>query len=572
MNAIDYAVLAAYFLLMIVAGLVLARRAGKGVDAYFLGGRAIPWWALGISGMATFVDMTGTMLIASFFYIVGVKGLLVEFRGGVALIMAFLMVFMGKWHTRSRVMTTAEWMEFRFGPTRQADAARLMNAAVNIILTVAMIGYFFVGSGKFLSLFLPWPPFVCAVLLTGVCLFYTVLGGFYAVVYTDVMQAALIAFMTVFVSVKAFFAVDAGRLAAVAPAGWTDLVPRWKMNFPPGYEIYDLFLLSVSFFLLKVVIEGFAGQQSIVSQRYFAVRTDRDAGRLSALWTAAMTFRWPFIMAVAVLGLTLGDKVREPEMVLPAVFAHLIPAGLKGLLIAGLIAAAMSTFDSIINGGAAYVVRDVYKKFLRPGASDRGQMRASYVASALIAVAGILVGVATPSINAIWGWITMSFGAGMLVPLVFRWYWWRFNGAGYALGTGVGIAAAVAQKLLFPGLPEWGSFLTVGALSAAASLAGTFAYPPADRATLAEFYARTRPFGFWGPVRAAADPVLVAETARETRADFRALALAVPWQLTMFLTPIYLVIHKLAEAAVCGTIFALTSVGLYFAWYRRLKG
>ncbi len=571
MSGVDQGIILLYLGALVILGIFLRRRASRSIDSYFLGGRKIPWWVLGISGTTSFLDMTGTMVIASFFYIVGVKGLLVELRGGVALILAFLMVFMGKWYSRSKVMTTAEWMEFRFGPGKQGDAARLLNAVVNIVNTVAMVGYFFVGTGKFLSLFLPFSPMTCSLIMIGVCLFYTALSGLYGVVYTDLLQAVLIVFATVYVSIRAFLTIDASSLQSIAPAGWTDITPRWFIEMPPGYQIYNLFGLSVTFFFLKVMIEGFAGQQAMVAQRYFASPSDRDSGRLAALWTLCLSFRWPFIMGIAVLGLYLGKKVSEPEMVLPAVLATLIPAGIKGLVIAALIAAAMSTFDSTINAGASYLVKDIYQKFIDPEASEKRLIRASYVSSILIVVCGIIIGTATPSINAIWGWITMSLGAGMMLPLLLRWYWWRFNGYGYAIGTAVGTLGAILQKFFFPALPEWIAFLIVGGAAIVGMIIGTYGFPATDKDVLHKFFAITKPMGFWKPVTAKLNAQIVRSVKKENRRDLFALVFAIPWQLSLFLAPIHAVIHHWNRFALFFTVFILSSVGLYFTWYQHLK-
>jgi SSS family solute:Na+ symporter len=572
MSGIDQGIILFYLCSLIVLGLFLRRRASQSIQSYFLGGRRIPWWVLGISGTTSFLDMTGTMVIASFFYIVGVKGILVELRGGVALILAFLMIFMGKWYSRSKVMTTAEWMEFRFGSGKQGNAARLLNAVVNIVNTVAMVGYFFVGTGKFLSLFLPFSPRVCSLIMISVCLFYTAMSGLFGVVYTDLLQAVLIVFATVYVSVKAFLTIDAEKLQAIAPAGWTDITPRWFIEMPSGYEIYHLFGLSVMFFFLKVMIEGFAGQQAMVAQRYFASPSDRDSGRLSALWTFCLSFRWPFIMGIAVLGLYLGDKVSEPEMVLPAVLATLIPAGIKGLVIAALIAAAMSTFDSTINAGASYLVKDIYEKFINPRASEKRLIKASYASSILIVVFGVLIGAVTPSINAIWGWITMSLGAGMMLPLLLRWYWWRFNGYGYAIGTAIGTFGAILQKIFVPSLPEWTAFLIVGGAAILGMLIGTCCFPPTDKEVLDKFYAITKPMGFWKPVTLKMKARIVRSIKRENHRDLFALVFAIPWQMSLFLTPIHAVIHEWNRFSLFLSVFFLSSIGLYFTWYRFLKG
>lgn len=571
MHLIDYTIILVYLGSLVLLGLYFHRRAGNSIDEYFLGGRTIPWWILGASGMASNLDITGTMLISSLFYVFGVKGFFVEIRGGVVLVLAFMMILLGKWHRRSGVMTIAEWMEFRFGAGRQGEAARLLSTVSILLGTVGIIGYFFVGIGKFLSLFLPFSPLTCALGMIIIALFYTTLSGLWGVVFTDLIQAGLIGFATLYISIKAFTSVDLATLHSITPDGWSDLLPSWRLSMPGGYEMYNLFGLSVIFFFLKTMIEGLGTPGAYMAQRFFAARSDRDTGYMSILWIFLLSFRWPFIIGVAVLGLSLGAQVSEPEMVLPVVLAHMVPVGLKGLILASLLAAAMSTFDSTINAAASYMVNDIYLKYIKPDASRKQSVRAGYVSSLLIVAVGVLIGLSTPSINAIWGWITMSLVAGMVLPNFLRWYWWRFNGYGYALGTGVGIIGAIFQKVFFPSLYEWQSFILVGCLSFTGMILGTLLTPPTDETTLDQFYRKTRPIGLWKKIACRMETEQVQRIKTENRRDVIALFFAVPWQMSLFLLPTFLVIHKWSHVFTFGVVLAITTIGLYYFWFRHLQ-
>jgi Na+/proline symporter len=571
MHIIDYIIILLYLGVLVFLGFYFRQRAGNNINEYFLGNRNIPWWVLGASGMASNLDITGTMLIASLFYVFGVKGFLVEIRGGVVLVLAFMMILLGKWHSRSGVMTIAEWMEFRFGTGKQGSAARLLSTLSVLLGTIGIIGYFFVGIGKFLSLFLPFSPMVCALLMITVALFYTALSGLWGVVYTDLIQAGLIGFTTLYVSAKAFFTVDRSMLDSIAPAGWSDIIPSWQASMPSGYEMYNLFGISILFFFLKTIIEGLGTPGAYMAQRYFAAQSDRDSGRLSILWIFLLSFRWPFIIGIAVLGLSLGTQVSEPEMVLPTVLSLTIPTGLKGIVLASLIAAAMSTFDSTINAAASYMVKDVYLKYMKPNATKKQAVRASYVSSVLIVALGVLIGLAAPSINSIWGWITMSLVAGIILPNLLRWYWWRFNGYGYACGTGIGMVGALTQRMFFPSLQEWQTFLIVGFFSLVGMIACTLLTPATDDAVLEHFYRQTRPIGFWRKIRKRLDQQFVRETKRENRRDLIALFFAVPWQISLFLVPVFAIIHKWETVTVFAGILILSSIGLYVFWFRFLN-
>jgi Na+/proline symporter len=114
---VDYAIIVCYFAFLVGMGLYLKKKASGSMEDYFLGGRQLPWWALGISGMASFLDLTGTMIITSFLFMMGPRGLFIEFRGGAVLVLALMMLWSGKWHRRSGCLTNSEWMLYRFGDT-----------------------------------------------------------------------------------------------------------------------------------------------------------------------------------------------------------------------------------------------------------------------------------------------------------------------------------------------------------------------------------------------------------------------------------------------------------------------
>ena len=139
MSYLDYGIVIVYLSGIVIVGFLLQKRASTGIDSYFLGNRKMPWWALGASGMASNLDVSGTMINTAFIFALGAMGLFIEIRGGVTLIMAFLMIFMGIWNRRAQVMTMAEWMRFRFGKERQGDIARLIAAVSIIVITIAMV-------------------------------------------------------------------------------------------------------------------------------------------------------------------------------------------------------------------------------------------------------------------------------------------------------------------------------------------------------------------------------------------------------------------------------------------------
>lgn len=599
MTVLDYSIIVIYITAIIAVGVYMQRRAQQGIDAYFLGQRTLPWWALGASGMSSNLDVTGTMINTALIFALGAAGFFVEIRGGVVLVMAFLMAFMGKWNRRSKVMTLAEWMRFRFGDGGAGNMARIITAITSIITTTAMVTYFCVGSGKFVAEFLGFTDFLglkaqfwAACLMIVLAMIYTVASGLYGVVWTDVFQGVLIFATIVYIctlcmtqfSLPETFQVsvplleeDQYQTIDTTREAWTSVVPNMRLDMPAesSYSIYNLFGIAILFYIIKIVIEGCGGAQGYMLQRYLAAKSDRDAGLLSLCWTVLLAFRWPFIAAIAIMGISIGSStgnvIQDPERVLPIVMNTILPIGVKGLVVAGLMAAAMSTFDSTVNAGASYWVKDIYQSFINPKAGHRQLMLHSRVASLVIVLCGLLLSLLVSNINTIWGWLTMSIGGGLLVPLLVRWYWWRLNGYGFAAGMGAGMIAAVIQKAFLGGIPEYAAFLFAAIISFTFMVIGTLLTESTERSTLENFYRVTRPFGFWGPIRRSVPDDALEAVDAENRRDVVAVCIAVPWQVSLFLSLMMVVMGRWDTFVYLFSLVAVLSAGLYFFWFRHLS-
>ena len=637
----DYAVILAYFAILVGIGLYFRRKAAASVEDYFLAGRKMPWWALGLSQMTFWFDMTGTMIIASFLFLLGPRGIYVEFRGGAGLVLIFLMLWAGKWHRRSGVITGAEWMIFRFGRDKWGHFARLMSVVSNVVVNLALLAYSFKGAGLFLSMFLPFSPLVCSLIMMLVTALYTIESGFYGVIFSDIFQSVCI-----WIGVGLIVVVALGRLAGVPDLGalalsvtgnpdWLSPLPQARTQMPAGYEQYSFLLMMTLFYLGKTLLQGLGVG---ADPRFFGARSDRDCGRLSFLAGWSFMLRWPLMMSFVVLGLVLvkdlfpdqsvlaqaadlikthagavpqnewpellarianhpqafpqdlaaglngilgpdwGSKLSlvsfhgtvDPERILPAVLLMSIPAGLRGLLLVAFLAAAMSTFNAIINGTTAFLTRDLYQGYIRRKAGTKELIYASYGFGALIMIVGFATAYSTRNINDIWGWLTMGLVGGTMVPTVLRLYWWRFNGSGFALGTLIGLAAALLQRALIPLMPEWQQILYMVAAGLAGSVVATYIRPPTERAVLEHFYRTTKPFGFWGPLKKVLAPEEAAAMTREHKYDLISVPFALFWQISMLMLPLFLIVRQYKVSAVTAGILAASLVGLYFFWYRKL--
>ena len=641
-GVLDYIFMATYLLVLIALGFVLKRLASRSLDNYIVGGRHIPWWALGVSGMANSLDLTGTAVIVSFLFLLGPQGLFIEFRGGAALILTFMMLWTGKWHRRSGCLTAGEWNIFRFGDGWGGRFAQQMNVLAIVVWTIGMLAYLVIGVGSFLSMFLPFTPMQCAGVLLALASFYTMLSGFYGVVVTDIFQMAIILAAVVYISVKAFMAVgSADELSAIAlhvtsNPDWISGLPKWNAYMPKGYEMYRYLILFMSFYLLRTV---FGGIGSGGGPQYFGARNDRECGLLSFLWAWLLMFRWPLMIGAAVLGLylvqgllpeperltraadlihaqypglakpewgtlvsglanvpeqyspelieglksTLGperwvQKIQllsyegtvNPEKILPAVLLMGVAKGMRGILVIALVAASLSTFGGSVNLAAGMIVNDLYKKWIRPRASTRELIYASWASVLMLVVGGFLFASTLGSINDIWGWLSMSLSAALMVPAILRLYWWRFNGGGFAIGTVVGLTAALSQRALMPDLHELYQFIFAIGVGFVSSVAGALLTPPTDSAVLDNFYMKTRPFGVWGHLKKRLPEEEQRRMTREHLFDLVSVPFALLWQTSLFLVPMLFLIHNWTGFGWALGLFFVAWAGLHFFWYRKL--
>lgn len=419
--------------------------------------------------------------------------------------------------------------------------ARLTAALTYVVLTVAMIVFFVTAGGRFLAEFLPFSPLQCSVGVALVAFGYTLVGGLDGVIWTDVFQALLIGAAAVYVAVVAAGQVTPELLAAWPAADLNGFLPRLNDARLAPYVPFWAFLLV---WAGKGVLEGLGGSggSAYMAQRFYAARDERECRKIGMLWALLFSARWPMVLGFALLALKLGLVVRTPteaEAVLPTVLhSGFFPAGVRGLVVAAMLAAAMSTFDSTINAGASYVVRDLYQPW-RTGAGERELVWAGYGASALVVALGL--GLALwlgASVLGLWVGIVMLLFPAFLVPFALRWYWARFNGAGFVCGVAGGFAAAAGFALAQPaGWNEATQFLAIAALSTVAAVAGTRATAPVTPAVLRDFYTRIRPFGWWP--RAWREPDRAAH-----RADWRLLGAALLWQVLTFLLPMGVVLGQ----------------------------
>ncbi|MBE0535638.1 MAG: hypothetical protein IH624_08205 [Phycisphaerae bacterium] len=591
MEVIDYAIIGMYFVVVIALGFWYQRRAARSLDAYFLGGKQIHWLALAMSGSVSNFDITGTMWIVSILFVLGFKSMWHHWMWGF-LMGAFFLAYMGKWVRRSNVMTAAEWMLTRFGRGPAGIFARTTYALMAVITLTSFIGYAFQGIGKFASVYIPleraaeytsveWLQVLCtrheghvlAAAIMAVTTLYVLVGGLYSVVVTDVVQTVILTASSVLIAFIAWSKMTPEALAAL-PSDWTSLAVPWHIKEFAGTDnaAFELFGAMVIVWVLKGLLLNAGGPAQMYDfQRFLAARNARDAAKVGAAWSLFLVVRWAMAVGIVLLALTDVAGVSDTEKVMPMVLRDYLPVGVRGLVLAGLLAAFMSTFSSTVNSAASFIVRDIWQPLERHKADEREAVHFSYFATVFVVLLGVIIGFQAESIAKIWNWIMMSLGAAVLVPNVLRWYWWRMNGWGYSAGTLAGMLLSLVV-LFRPEVPAWYSFGLICAASLGMSVAGSLLTAPVEQEVLMAFYRSVRPFGFWRPVQVKAG--LGTEQARD-RSESASLAvfnvvLGMLAIACVYLAPMYLVGHWYGRAGACSAAAAISVGVMYFTWYRNL--
>ncbi len=591
MTTIDAGVIFLYFVVVIGLGFWYKRRASQSLSSYFLGGKRIHWLMLSMSGSVSNFDITGTMWIVSILFVLGMKSMWHHWMWGF-LMGAFFLAYMGKWVRRSGVMTAAEWMKTRFGDGAAGRFARTAYALMAVFTLASFIGYAFQGIGKFASVYIPLEslaeriniPWIQALLtdhkaaflavaIISITTLYVVLGGLYSVVVTDVIQTAVLTLSSLVIAGIAWSKLTPHALSRL-PDGFASLEIPWRLPEFAGTANtqFEFFGAMVIIWVLKGLLMNAGGPAQMYDfQRFLAARDDRDAAKIGASWSGFLLVRWAMVMGIALLALTGVAGVADSERVMPLVLREYLPLGLRGVVIAGLLAAFMSTFSSTVNSGASFIVRDIWQPYFRPEATEKQSVRFSYLATVLLVVLGLAIGLQSESIAEIWNWMMVTLGAGVIIPNVLRWYWWRMNGWGYALGTLGGMILS-AIVLFLDALPAYVVFPLIVTASFLLSILGSLLTEPVEKGVLVSFYRSVRPFGLWQPIRENAGLSFEEGTSRAENPGRTVLnvLLGMIAIASLYLFPMYLVGHWYRSSFFCLGIGVAAVVVLRFTWYRHL--
>ncbi|MDO8501022.1 MAG: sodium:solute symporter family protein [Gemmatimonadaceae bacterium] len=511
LSAIDWAIVAAYFLLSTVVGLMFTRKGGESLNEYFLSGRNVSWWLAGASMVATTFAADTPLVVTGLVAAHGVAGNWLWWN----MVMSGMLTvfFFARLWRRANVMTDVEFAEIRYSgpPARFLRGFRALYLAIPINLII--LGWVTRAMIKILTISLGVSPILAVGICFVITVVYSVAAGLWAVLWTDLIQFVVkmsaVIILAVY-SVKAVGGIAVMKVKLAEHFGSSDAA----LSVLPvsmgegGFHAYAWMpLLALGVFLsVQWWAAWYPGAEpgggGYVAQRIFSARTERD-GVLATLFFQVAHYAlrpWPWIVTGLATVILYPDLVDKESGYVKA-FVDYLPTPWKGVMMAGFAAAYMSTVGTHLNWGASYLVNDFYKRFIRQSETERHYVKVSRIATVLLFIASIGVTSQLSSIEQAWKFL-LALGAGTGLVLILRWYWWRINAWSEISAM---ITSFVVSTIAFQTVPQRFAkgdpnadatimLLTV-VISTIVWLTVTFMTSPEPDEVLTAFYRRVRPGG-----------------------------------------------------------------------------
>ncbi|WP_282160945.1 sodium:solute symporter family protein [Ulvibacterium marinum] len=602
LQGVDIVIILAYLLATVIIGLVLRKKAQQSKDDYLLGGKSLPWYMLGLSNASGMFDISGTMWLVTLTFVYGLKSIWIPWLWPV-FNQVFLMIYLSAWLRRSNVTTGAEWIFFRFGEGKGGKWSHTVVVLFAIVSCLGFLAYGFIGLGKFVEIFIPWeavsayipfdiaPKFVphfYGTVFTLFAVFYSVLGGMSGIVWTDLLQFTIMTISSIAIAVIAWVAM--GEHTLTVPEGWMDPFFGWNLDIDwtgiisevnekitsDGFSLFTIFFMLCVF---KGILSSVAGPApNYDMQKILSTKSPKDAAKMSGFVSLAlMPTRYLMIGGFGILGILFYDQldlqrggVIDFEQILPSAISQFVPVGLMGLLLAGLLAAFMSTFAGTLNAAQAYLVNDIYLRY-KKDAKPKQVNRMNYASGIVVVIVSIVLGFYVKDVNSITQWIVSALWGGYIVSNILKWHWWRFNGEGYFWGMLSGLVPAILFPLVFPETLELYLFPLLLIITALGCIIGTYTGAPTEESKLIDFYKKTRPWGFWKPIESkvlAKDPNFKKNTL--FKKDMFNVFVGVIAQTLLVIIPLYLILREYYSLLICLGLLAICGILLKKLWWDKL--
>jgi Na+/proline symporter len=607
LQPIDIAIVIAYLILMLLIGWFLRKKARQNKESYLLGGKQLPWYLLGLSDASDMFDISGTMWMVALCFVYGLKSIWIPWLWPV-FNQVFNMMFLAKWLRRSNANTGAEWLATRFGLRGKG-----VRGSHNIVVAFALLGclgflaYGFVGLGKFMEIFIPWdivqpyvplsiaPEYVAhfyGIVFTLFAMFYSILGGMHSIVLGDLIKYAIMTIGCIAIGAIAMIHLQGKTLHV--PQGWANPFFGWTLHDlnwssivedankkikDDGFGLFGIFFMMMAF---KGVLASLAGPApNYDMQKVLSTRSPKEASKMTGFVSIVLLpIRYAMVIGLTVLALLYYNQLNlsdgkggtDFERILPGAINNFLPVGILGLVLTGLLGAFMGTFSGTLNAAQAYIVNDIYLKYINPNAPTKKIISMNYLVGVLVVLVGVILGFFAKDVNSILQWIVGALYGGYIAANMLKWYWWRFNANGFFWGMLAGIVAAMIFPFLFDGILPLYVWPLLFLISAIGCIIGTYTAPPTESDVLKNFYRTVRPWGFWKPVHeqvVAEDPSF--EGNKRFALDMFNVVVGIIAQCCLTLLPMYLILWMKLPLLITIAILVIVILVLKRTWWNKLE-
>ncbi|GJM34113.1 MAG: sodium/glucose cotransporter [Saprospiraceae bacterium] len=507
LTTLDWSIVAVYFLLVLIVGLMVSKKAGSSVSEFFLSGRNMPWWLLGVSMVATTFSADTPNLVTGLVREDGVAG---NWAWWAFLLTGMLTVFVyAKLWRRSMVLTDVEFYELRYSGQAAAFLRGFRALYLGLIFNVVVMGAVSLAAIKFGEIVLGMPGWLTLLIAGSITIAYSAFGGLKAVVITDFVQFILAMIGSIWACWYLINLEEVGGLSTLLehknvldktallpdfsnPSIWVPvlMVPlavQWWASYYPGAE---------------------PGGGGYIAQRMFSAKDEKNAIGATLLFNIAhYALRpWPWIL-IALASLVIFPELADIQSVFPNLsedkLGHdvaypamltLLPPGLLGLVAASLIAAFMSTISTQLNLGASYLVNDFYQRFIKPDATQKQLVRAAQLFTVISAIMGLGLGLLLTDAGQAFR-LLLLLGAGTGLIYILRWFWWRISAATEIIAMIASLLIAGYFTFFQHTFESWQTIVIGAGLTTFIWIVATFLTPPTDDATLRNFYRKIKPGG-----------------------------------------------------------------------------
>ncbi|MGB4204598.1 MAG: sodium:solute symporter family protein [Bacteroidales bacterium] len=528
LQTIDWIFVALFFLVLLTIGLLAARDAGKNTASFFLSGRNMPWWLLGVSMVATTFSADTPNLVTD---MVRTGGVAANWLWWAFLLTGMLTVFVyAKLWNRSRVMTDLEFYELRYSGKMAAFLRGFRAIYLGFFFNVMVIASVSLAFIKIAGVMLGLQPAPALIIAAVVVVIYSGLGGLKSILWTDLFQFSFAMAGAIIAAVFVARSPQVGGLTAL----FSNPAVAGKLRLIPEISNPELFL---SIFLIPIAVQWWAawypgaepGGGGYIAQRMLSAKNESHAVGATLLFNffhyALRPWPWiivglgslivfPDIQSMVTAFPDVAEQYIKNDFAYPAMLREFLPAGILGLVVASLIAAFMSTVASQLNWGSSYLVNDFYSRFYNPKATEKQKVAFGRISTITLMVFSVLLALVLQNALQAFQYLLMI-GAGTGLIYILRWFWWRVNSyselsAMIAAGF-FSLVFILIENFAMVQLPDekvevlgilttakyWGMIKFVGVviLTSVSWLLVTFLTRPENDETLRSFYRKIRPGG-----------------------------------------------------------------------------